>query len=60
MHSDHCAKKEKNVEFMKKEKLLATYQSLGEDQILKRSNKELSSYFLKARKKLIASLGEEQ
>ena len=56
MHSDHCAKEKKDVELMRKEKLVATYQSLREDQIMERSNKDLLPYFLEAQKKMIASV----
>jgi len=57
MHSDHCAKEKKDVYLLEKEKLLATYQSLGEDQILKRPNKELLSYFLEAENQMIDQAG---
>jgi hypothetical protein len=57
MHSDHCAKEKKDVQMMEKEKLLATYQSLGEDKILEESNEELLPHFLQAKKDMILAAG---
>ena len=57
MHTDHCAKEKKTVRLLEKEKLLATYQSLGEDEILEKKNKELFPYFMEARKEMIKTAG---
>ena len=60
IHSDHCAKEKKDAELLKQEKMQATYVSLGEDQILERSNQELLPSFLKAQDKMIASVGGQE
>src|SRR5204862_1764949 len=57
MHSDHCAKEKKDFHLMEKEKTLATYQSLGEDEILERPNQELIPQFEMAYKQMIQVAG---
>src|SRR6266550_5602572 len=57
VHSDHCAKEKKDAELLKKQKMQAVYQDLGEDQILEMDNQELLPTFLKAREKMMKSLG---
>ena len=57
MHSDHCAKEKKDVKLLSEEKLLATYKSLGEDEVVEKSNKELLPYFMEARKKMVQAAG---
>ena len=57
IHSDHCAKEKKDAVLLKKQKMQAVYQDLGEDQILDMSNQELLPTFLKAKEKMIKSLG---
>ena len=57
MHTDHCAKEKKDVKLLEKEKMLATYQSLGEDQIVEKSKQELLPYFFEAQKKMINLAG---
>ena len=57
MHTDHCAKEKKDARLLEQEKILATYQSLGEDQIVEKSNQELLPYFLDAQKKMIDLAG---
>jgi len=57
IHSDHCAKEKKDAELLKKLKMQAVYQDLGEDQILDMTNQELLPTFLKAKEKMIKSLG---
>ena len=57
MHTDHCAKEKKDVKLLEKEKTLATYQSLGEDQIVEKSKQELLPYFFEAQKKMINLAG---
>ncbi len=57
MHSDHCAKEKKDFHLMEKEKTLATYQSLGEDEILERSNQELIPQFEMASKQMVQEAG---
>jgi len=59
MHSDHCAKEKKDVRLLEKEKLLATYQSLGEEEILDKSNQELLPHFMDAQNQMIQSVGGE-
>src|ERR1700722_8827987 len=57
MHSDHCAKEKKDALLMQKEKMQATYQTLGEDEILEKSNQELLPYFVEANKDMIRAAG---
>ncbi|HEY1870913.1 MAG TPA: hypothetical protein VGG71_07635, partial [Chitinophagaceae bacterium] len=57
MHTDHCAKEKKDVRLLEQEKIFATYQSLGEDQIAEKSNEELLPYFLEAQKKMFDLAG---
>jgi len=57
MHSDHCAKEKKDAQLLEKEKTRATYQSLGENEILEKSNEELLPHFMEARKEMIKAVG---
>ena len=57
MHSDHCKTKKKNAQLMKQKKADATYQNLGEKEILESSNEELLPHFLEANKNMIESMG---
>src|SRR6266487_2756163 len=57
MHSDHCAKEKKDARLMEKEKRQATYQSLGEDAILEKSNQELLPDFTRATEEMIKCAG---
>ena len=57
MMSDHCAKEKKDAQLLQQEKLLATYQSLGEDEMLNKSNQELLPSFMEARRKMIDAAG---
>jgi hypothetical protein len=59
MHSDHCSKEKKDARLMEKEKMAATYQSLGEEKILHTSNKELHGHFIDARKQMMKAVGGE-
>ncbi len=60
MHSDHCAKEKKDFNLMEKEKTQATYQALGEDDILEKTNQELLPDFQKARQQMIKEAGGEK
>ena len=57
MHLDHCAKERKDFSLMKKEKEVATYQFLGEDELLKKSNQELVLHIVKAHEQMIKNVG---
>jgi len=57
MHSDHCAKEKKDAQLLEKEKTRATYQSLGEKEILEKSNEELLPHIIEARKEMIKTIG---
>src|SRR6266487_2745896 len=57
MHSDHCAKEKKDFRLMEKEKTLATYQYLGEEEILERPNQELIPQFEMAHKQMVQKAG---
>src|SRR6266516_3595592 len=56
MNSDHCSKEKKDARLMEKKKTAATYQVLGEEEILEKSNEELLPHFLEAREKMIKGL----
>ena len=60
MHSDHCSKEKKDVHLLEREKMMATNQSLGEDQIVERSNQELLSHFLEAQERMIEQAGGKE
>ena len=60
MHSDHCAKEKKDYHLMEKEKTQATYQALGEDAILEKTNQELLPDFQNAREQMINKAGGEE
>jgi hypothetical protein len=60
MNSDHCAKEKKDARFLEKEKTLAVFQSLGEDQMLEKSAQELLPDFLEAQEQMINRVGGEQ
>ena len=60
MHTDHCAKEKKDVRLLEQEKILAVYQSLGEDQITERSNEELIPFFLEAQKSMFSLVGGKE
>ena len=57
MNTDHCAKEKKDASLLQQEKTLATFQTLGEDQILQKSNEELLPHFLEAQKLMINAAG---
>ncbi len=57
MHTDHCAKEKKAVRLLGEEKLQATYQSLGEDEILEKTNQELLPEFMLAKERMIKAAG---
>src|SRR5579859_293401 len=57
MITDHCSKEKKDAHFLEKEKMSATYQSLGENEILNKMNQELLPHFLESRKKMIKATG---
>jgi hypothetical protein len=57
MHSDHCKKEKKDAQLMEQKKVDATYQVLGEKEILESSNEELLPHFLEANKNMIESVG---
>lgn len=59
MHSDHCSKEKKDVEDMKKKKMDAILQILGEKEILDKSTEELLSYFLEAYDQMIKNAVEK-
>ena len=57
MNTDHCAKEKKDAYLLQQEKQKATFQTLGEDQILQMSNQELLPDFLEAQRDMIESAG---
>jgi regulator of sigma D len=57
MNSDHCKKEKKDAHLMEQKKAQATYQTLGEKEILESSNEDLMPYFLEANKEMIESVG---
>ena len=57
MSSDHCQKEKKDAQLMEQKKRHATFQILGENEILESSNQELLPHFLKANKDMIERLG---
>jgi hypothetical protein len=57
MHTDHCSKEKKTAHLLEKENMTATYQSLGEDNILQKSNEENLPYFLQVREQMIKTAG---
>src|SRR3954463_5322735 len=60
MHSDHCAKEKKDAQLLEKEKTRATYQSLGENEILEKSNEELLPHIIETRKEMIKAIGGDE
>ena len=56
-HGDHCKKEKKDAQMMEQKKTDATYQIIGEKEILDSSNEELMPYFLEANEQMIESVG---
>ena len=57
MLTDHCSKEKKDAHFLQEEKMLATCQSLGQNEILDKSNQDLLPHFLEARKQTMKAAG---
>ncbi|KAF8956376.1 hypothetical protein BDZ97DRAFT_1907224 [Flammula alnicola] len=59
MHSDHCSNEKKDFELMKKKKINATHQLLGENCIAEESTDDLLPHFIDANTKMIEKAGGE-
>ena len=57
MMTDHCAKEKKDASLLEQEKALATFQTLGEKQILEKSNQDLLPAFLESQEDMIKDAG---